>query len=160
MKMMMMSQMFGGNTTGSNGMNGMNPMMFMMMSNGSNMFENMFDGAFDFGFNTEAEEEDEDKHRDGNNRENRRYEFEVTTLDIHQRNHHKDADTKTKSMSYRRTPIVSRPIAEGRGCGIHLHYADDAQQKKNDPYHFVAFEQFVQFLKRCQLEYLSLLLLR
>ena len=59
-----MSQMFGGNTTGSNGMNSINPMMFMMMSNGSNMFENMFDGAFDFGFNTEAEEEDEDTDKE------------------------------------------------------------------------------------------------
>ena len=64
MKMMMMSQMFGGNTPGSNNTNGMNPMMFMMMSNGSNMFENMFDGAFDFGFNTEAEEEDEDTDKE------------------------------------------------------------------------------------------------
>ena len=63
MKMMMMSQMFGGNTTGPNNTNGMNPMMFMMMSNGSNMFENMFDGAFDFGFNAEdgdAEETDKE----------------------------------------------------------------------------------------------------
>ena len=64
MKMMMMSQMFGGNTTGSNGMNGMNPMMFMMMGNGSNMFENMFDGAFDFGFNTDAEDENEDTDKE------------------------------------------------------------------------------------------------
>ena len=63
MKMMMMSQMFGGNTAGSNDMNGMNPMIFMMMGNGSNMFENMFDGAFDFGFNAEdgdAEETDKE----------------------------------------------------------------------------------------------------
>ena len=63
MKMMMMSQMFGGNAAGSNNMNGMNPMMFMMMGNGSNMFENMFDGAFDFGFNAEdgdAEETDKE----------------------------------------------------------------------------------------------------
>ena len=44
-------------------MGGMNPMMFMMMANGGNMFENMFDGAFDFGdapvISTD-DEEDED----------------------------------------------------------------------------------------------------
>ena len=50
MKMMMMSQMFGG--TGTN--NGMNPMMFMMM--GDNGFEDLFDGAFDFGVNDSEEE--------------------------------------------------------------------------------------------------------
>lgn len=57
MKMMMMSQMFGGgNATGT--MNGMNPMMFMMMNgNGGNFFEDMFDGAFDFGFDTDADNE-------------------------------------------------------------------------------------------------------
>jgi len=58
---MMMSQMFGGNTTGSNSMN---PMMFMMMGNGSNMFENMFDGAFDFGFNAEDEDAEETDKED------------------------------------------------------------------------------------------------
>lgn len=41
MKMMMMSQMFGGSDTNS----GINPMMFMMM--GDNGFEDLFDGAFD-----------------------------------------------------------------------------------------------------------------
>lgn len=56
MKMMMMSQMFGGNTN-TNGMTGMNPMMFMMMGK-NNPFENMFDGAFDFGFGTAEPEED------------------------------------------------------------------------------------------------------
>ena len=55
MKMMMMSQMFGGNT---NTNQGMNPMMFMMMSGKGNPFENMFDGAFDFGFATEEDIED------------------------------------------------------------------------------------------------------
>lgn len=50
MKMMMMSQMFGGNASGAQGMN---PMMFMMM--GGNTFDNMFDGAFDFGFDAEVE---------------------------------------------------------------------------------------------------------
>ena len=64
MSMMMMSQMFNGNNTGgSMNMGGMNPMMFMMMGNGGNMFENMFDGAFDFGdvpvISTD-DEEDED----------------------------------------------------------------------------------------------------
>ena len=48
MKMMIMSQMFGGN--GST--NGMNPMMLMMMGD---KFGNMFEGAFDFGFNTDDE---------------------------------------------------------------------------------------------------------
>lgn len=56
MNMVMMSQMFSGNT------GNMNPMMFMMMGNGGNMFEDMFKGAFDFGGETlpevEAEEED------------------------------------------------------------------------------------------------------
>ena len=42
MKMMMMSQMFGGADTNSS----INPMMFMMM--GDNGFEDLFDGAFDF----------------------------------------------------------------------------------------------------------------
>ena len=42
MKMMMMSQMFGGADANSS----MNPMMFMMM--GDNGFEDLFDGAFDF----------------------------------------------------------------------------------------------------------------
>jgi hypothetical protein len=65
MSMMMMSQMFNGNNTGgSMNMGGMNPMMFMMMGNGGNMFENMFDGAFDFGdapvINADDDEEDED----------------------------------------------------------------------------------------------------
>lgn len=59
MNMMMMSQMFGGNSNGNNTM-GMNPMMFMMMNNsGSNPFEGMFDGAFDFG--VEEDEVKEDK---------------------------------------------------------------------------------------------------
>ena len=45
MKMMMMSQMFGGNSNSN-----FNPMMFMMMNgNGSDFFSNMFEGAFDFG---------------------------------------------------------------------------------------------------------------
>ena len=49
MNMMMMSQMFNGNTTTSNNM-GFNPMMFMFMNNGGeNPFMNMFDGAFNFG---------------------------------------------------------------------------------------------------------------
>lgn len=59
MKMMMFSQMFGGNSNSQ----GMNPMMFMMMGK-DNPFENMFDGAFNFGFGEdvnadpdEAEEE-------------------------------------------------------------------------------------------------------
>lgn len=58
MKMMMMSQMFGGNAGA--GMNGMNPMMFMMMGK-DNPFEDMFDGAFDFGFGTADAEEDEEE---------------------------------------------------------------------------------------------------
>ena len=58
MKMMMMSQMFGGNT--GSGMNGMNPMMFMMMGK-DNPFEAMFDGAFDFGFGTADAAEDEEE---------------------------------------------------------------------------------------------------
>ena len=58
MKMMMMSQMFGGNTGA--GMNGMNPMMFMMMGK-DNPFEDMFDGAFDFGFGTADTAEDEEE---------------------------------------------------------------------------------------------------
>lgn len=59
MKMMMMSQMFGGGNAGAN-MNGMNPMMFMMMGK-DNPFNDMFDGAFDFGFGTAdvVEEEEE-----------------------------------------------------------------------------------------------------
>ena len=58
MKMMMMSQMFGGNTGA--GMNGMNPMMFMMMGK-DNPFEDMFDGAFDFGFGTADAVDDEEE---------------------------------------------------------------------------------------------------
>ena len=58
MKMMMMSQMFGGNTGA--GMNGMNPMMFMMMGK-DNPFEAIFDGAFDFGFGTADAVEDEEE---------------------------------------------------------------------------------------------------
>lgn len=58
MKMMMMSQMFGGNAGA--GMNGMNPMMFMMMGK-DNPFEDMFDGAFDFGFGTADAVEDEEE---------------------------------------------------------------------------------------------------
>ena len=58
MKMMMMSQMFGGNTGA--GMNGMNPMMFMMMGK-DNPFEDMFDGAFDFGFGAADAVEDEEE---------------------------------------------------------------------------------------------------
>ena len=56
MKMMMMSQMFGGSDTNS----GMNPMMFMMMGK-DNPFEDMFDGAFDFGFETADAVEDEEE---------------------------------------------------------------------------------------------------
>lgn len=50
MKMMMMSQMFGGNTG-----QGMNPMMMMMMGK-DNIFDNMFEGAFDFGFEGDKED--------------------------------------------------------------------------------------------------------
>lgn len=57
MNMMMMSQMFGGNSNST----GMNPMMFMMMGNsGNNPFTNMFEGAFDFGFDSEAEAKKEE----------------------------------------------------------------------------------------------------
>ena len=49
MTMMMMSQMFNNDNHGyNNNMNGINPMMFMMMGN-NNIFEGMFDGAFNFG---------------------------------------------------------------------------------------------------------------
>ena len=48
MTMMMMSQMFNNDSHGYNNMNGINPIMFMMMGN-NNMFEGMFDGAFNFG---------------------------------------------------------------------------------------------------------------
>ena len=48
MTMMMMSQMFNNDSRGYNNTNGINPMMFMMMGN-NNMFEGMFDGAFNFG---------------------------------------------------------------------------------------------------------------
>lgn len=61
MNMMMMSQMFGGNNGANAGMSGMNPMMFMMMGNGGNMFENMFDGAFDFGDVPAISDEDEEE---------------------------------------------------------------------------------------------------
>lgn len=44
MNMMMMSQMFGGNTNTN-----FNPMMFMFMNGDSNPFMNMFEGAFNFG---------------------------------------------------------------------------------------------------------------
>lgn len=59
MNMMMMSQMFSGNSGTTAGMNGVNPMMFMMMGNmgGKNPFTEMFDGAFDFGFDTTNDEE-------------------------------------------------------------------------------------------------------
>lgn len=58
MKMMMMSQMFSGNT--GSGMAGMNPMMFMMMGK-DNPFDNMFDGAFDFGIaGTDAADDKEE----------------------------------------------------------------------------------------------------
>lgn len=62
MKMMMMSQMFGGN---GNMNQGMNPMMFMMMSGkGGNFFDNMFDGAFDFGFDADADADSENSKED------------------------------------------------------------------------------------------------
>lgn len=51
MKMMMMVQMFNGNSSST----GLNPMVFMMMGNG---FNNMFEGAFDFGFNNEEKEKE------------------------------------------------------------------------------------------------------
>lgn len=57
MKMMMFSNMFGGNGA-TNG--NMNPMMLMMMGGGSNPFEDMFDGAFDFGFEADADENEEE----------------------------------------------------------------------------------------------------
>ncbi len=50
MKMMMFSQIFGGNSSG------MNPIMFMMMSK-DNPFEDMFDGAFNFDSDTNKKEE-------------------------------------------------------------------------------------------------------
>lgn len=52
MKMMMFSQMFGGNSNSQ----GMNPMMFMMMGK-DNPFENMFDGAFNFDSDMSKKEE-------------------------------------------------------------------------------------------------------
>lgn len=57
MNMMMMNQMFSGNS--SNATNGFNPMMFMFMNGGSdNPFMNMFEGAFDFGSDaSDAKEE-------------------------------------------------------------------------------------------------------
>ena len=55
MNMMMMSQMFNGN---SNGNNGFNPMMFMFMNKGDNPFMNMFDGAFNFGEDEAEDQED------------------------------------------------------------------------------------------------------
>lgn len=55
MNFAMMSQMFGGNTNGTNNMGNMLPMMFMMNSGKDNPFMNMFEGAFNFG---EAEEEE------------------------------------------------------------------------------------------------------
>ena len=53
MTMMMMSHMFDKNNNGYDS-NGINPMMFMLMGN-NNMFENMFDGAFNFGIETPKE---------------------------------------------------------------------------------------------------------
>jgi hypothetical protein len=58
MNFAMMSQMFGGNTNGTNAVNNMGnmlPMMFMMNGGKDNPFMNMFEGAFNFG---EAEEEE------------------------------------------------------------------------------------------------------
>lgn len=55
MNFAMMSQMFGGNTNGTNNMGNMLPMMFMMNGGKDNPFMNMFEGAFNFG---EAEEEE------------------------------------------------------------------------------------------------------
>lgn len=56
MKMMMFSQMFGGNSNPSS-LGGMNPiMMFMLMGNKDNPFEKMFDGMVDFG-KADSEEE-------------------------------------------------------------------------------------------------------
>lgn len=55
MNMMMMSQMFNGN---SNGNNGFNPMMFMFMNKSDNPFMNMFDGAFNFGEDKVEDQED------------------------------------------------------------------------------------------------------
>ena len=55
MNFAMMSQMFGGNTNGTNNMGNMMPMMFMMNGGKDNLFMNMFEGAFNFG---EAEEEE------------------------------------------------------------------------------------------------------
>ena len=51
MTMMMLSQMFG-NKTNSNNTTGFDPMMFMFMGGGNNLFENMFEGAFNFGTET------------------------------------------------------------------------------------------------------------
>jgi hypothetical protein len=53
MNMVMMSQMFGGNTGLENGMN---PFMMMMFMNGKdNPFANLFEGAFNFGVDEESE---------------------------------------------------------------------------------------------------------
>ena len=61
MTMMMMSQMFNGNNNNDNynfSNGNMNPMMFMMMGN-NNMFDDMFNGAFDFGDNITTSVENE-----------------------------------------------------------------------------------------------------
>jgi len=51
MNMMMMSQMFSGNSN-----DGMNPFMMMMLMNGNdNPFANLFEGAFNFGVDEESE---------------------------------------------------------------------------------------------------------
>lgn len=51
MTMMMLSQMFG-NKANSTDTTGFDPMMFMFMGGGNNLFENMFEGAFNFGTET------------------------------------------------------------------------------------------------------------
>lgn len=67
MQFMMMSQMMGGNASGSLNMSGNNmlPMMFMMNGGSGSIFDGMLDGMFDFGSTeepevTEDEEEEEE----------------------------------------------------------------------------------------------------
>lgn len=59
MKMAMMSQMFGGNTSNGSNFGGMNPMMFMMMGKDNPMME-LFDGGWNFG-TPDEDDDDEDK---------------------------------------------------------------------------------------------------
>jgi hypothetical protein len=72
-KMMMMSQVFGGNGNGANNMGGMGSLLAMSMlangKDGSSPFEGMFDGMFDFDVNIDTPDEEGDDDENDNEEE-------------------------------------------------------------------------------------------